>query len=242
MAESIVPDHLHSLFLSASTHVRSIISKLNEDQMLQFYGLYKQATDGPCNKPKPSWYQITEKQKWEAWMSRKDLDREAAMEKYLELLNSIDPSWETDSSIKSNETWIHHSTMRNDDEEISESSKTIFDWVKEGNLNKIKSINSQDINMNDLCEDGLSLLHWAADRGNLEIVKYFIQNLKADIDIKDVDGQTPLHYAASCGHTDVVKYLLDKGANANLLDNEQQSAFEMANNPQICELLKQFMS
>lgn len=240
MAESNVPLDLNVLFSTASTHVRSIISKLNDDQMLQFYGLYKQATDGPCDKPKPSWYQMTEKQKWEAWMSQKDLGPEAAMEKYIQLLDSIDPSWQKDLNIKSNDSWIHHSTMKNDDEEISDSNKTIFDWVKEGNLTKIESINSQEIKTNDLCEDGLSLLHWAADRGNLDIVKYFIQKLKADINIKDVDGQTPLHYAASCGHTEVVKYLLDKGANPKLLDNEQQSAFDIANNPQICDLLKQF--
>lgn len=242
MAESNVPDELNSLFLTASAHVRVIISKLNEEQMLQFYGLYKQGTEGPCDKPKPSWYQLTEKQKWEAWMSNKNLDRESAMTKYISLLDSIDPAWQNALNMESENSWVHHSTMKNNDKEIADSNKTIFDWVKEGNLSKVECFGKlQEIKTNELCEDGLSLLHWAADRGSLDIVKYLIQSLKADINIKDVDGQTPLHYAASCGHSDVVKYLLEKGANANLLDNEQQSAFDMANNPQICDLLKHFM-
>lgn len=240
-----VPSNLNSLFSNASLHVKSIISKLNENQMLQFYGLYKQATEGPCDKPKPSWYQMTEKQKWEAWMSFKTLDCKTAMEKYVQLLDAVDSSWQEaliDSSDAKTASWVHHSVMKNDDDELPESNKTVFDWVKEGNLTKIQNLScSEEININELCEEGLSLLHWAADRGSLEIVRFLIQNLKADIDIKDVDGQTPLHYAASCGHAEVVKYLLDKGADANLLDNEQQSAFDVASNSHICDLMNNFM-
>ena len=33
-------------------------------EKLKFYSLYKQGTDGPCNKPKPPFWQPIEKLKW----------------------------------------------------------------------------------------------------------------------------------------------------------------------------------
>ncbi len=39
----------------------------------------------------------------------------------------------------------------------------------------------------------MSLLHWACDRGNLEVVKLLVRR-GADINIQDTDKQTPLHY------------------------------------------------
>jgi len=32
--------------------------------MLTFYGLYKQATEGPCQSPKPSFWDLIKKAKW----------------------------------------------------------------------------------------------------------------------------------------------------------------------------------
>ena len=35
-----------------------------------------------------------------------------------------------------------------------------------------------------------------------------------------IDGRTPLHYAADYGQSEVVRYLLEKGANANVSNNQ----------------------
>lgn len=39
----------------------------------------------------------------------------------------------------------------------------------------------------------LTALHWAADRGKLELVDFLI-GAGADVNIQDYSGQTPLHY------------------------------------------------
>lgn len=39
----------------------------------------------------------------------------------------------------------------------------------------------------------LTALHWASDRGKLELVDFLIR-AGADINIQDYGGQTPLHY------------------------------------------------
>ncbi|XP_028395310.1 uncharacterized protein LOC114519384 [Dendronephthya gigantea] len=51
---------------------------------------------------------------------------------------------------------------------------------------------------------------------SLEIVKYFVEDCGADINIKDESGKTALHHAVDDGVTDIVRYLVEKcGADVN---------------------------
>lgn len=43
---------------------------------------------------------------------------------------------------------------------------------------------------------GLAMLHWACDRGHLDVVKFLISR-GADVNVQDSDLQTPLHYGKS---------------------------------------------
>ena len=56
----------------------------------------------------------------------------------------------------------------------------------------------------------------AADKGNLQDVKYFIEKKGMDVNTKDNMGWTPLHHAVG-GNCDVdfPKYLIEKGADVN---------------------------
>ncbi|CAC5413628.1 Acyl-CoA-binding domain-containing protein 5 [Mytilus coruscus] len=54
--------------------------------MLTFYGLYKQATEGTCTKPKPWSWDIVAKKKWDAWNKLGTLSSEQAMDLYVEEL------------------------------------------------------------------------------------------------------------------------------------------------------------
>jgi diazepam-binding inhibitor (GABA receptor modulating acyl-CoA-binding protein) len=57
---------------------------LKEDQLLQLYGLYKQASLGDCSMPQPWTSQKEEYAKWSAWFSNRGMLREDAMKKYIE--------------------------------------------------------------------------------------------------------------------------------------------------------------
>ncbi|CAC5413629.1 Acyl-CoA-binding domain-containing protein 5A,Acyl-CoA-binding domain-containing protein 5 [Mytilus coruscus] len=57
--------------------------------MLTFYGLYKQATEGTCTKPKPWSWDIVAKKKWDAWNKLGTLSSEQAMDLYVEELKKI---------------------------------------------------------------------------------------------------------------------------------------------------------
>ena len=54
----------------------------------------------------------------------------------------------------------------------------------------------------------------ASESGHLDIVKYFVEERKCNIECKDPLGQTPLHYAAAKGRLATVKYMIEeKGCN-----------------------------
>ncbi|XP_063423406.1 acyl-CoA-binding domain-containing protein 5-like isoform X2 [Mytilus trossulus] len=57
--------------------------------MLTFYGLYKQATEGTCTKPKPWSWDIVAKKKWDAWNKLGTLTSDQAMDLYVEELKKI---------------------------------------------------------------------------------------------------------------------------------------------------------
>ncbi|XP_058456851.1 ankyrin-1-like [Malaya genurostris] len=76
-------------------------------------------------------------------------------------------------------------------------------------------------------DSGITALHYAAERGNLKIIKYFCNN-GANVNIAARDGRTPLHYAAEAKRLDVIKYLVSKGANVNISDNDGMTVLDYA--------------
>lgn len=208
---------LEETFNKAASHLQSLVSQLDEGQLLGFYGLYKQATCGPCDIPAPSWYQLQAKHKWQAWNSLGDMSKEVAMGSYIRAVGKLDPDWEKDTR-SSSKAWVVVSRLPNTDTELKDIDKTLLDWVKDSNQEKVEiflSRNKKDITVKD--ENGMLPIHWAADRGDVDILTCLVE-AGSDVNALDEEGQTPLHYAASCGHKEVVKYLLSK--KARLVEDE----------------------
>lgn len=62
---------LEARFKKAAEDVNNLQSRPRDDELLNIYGLYKQATVGDCNQPKPGMFQLKEKAKYESWLSKK---------------------------------------------------------------------------------------------------------------------------------------------------------------------------
>ncbi len=62
---------------------------------------------------------------------------------------------------------------------------------------------------------GWTPLHGASKSGNLELVKFLIEE-GADVNAPDEVGMTPLHLAAKHGHSEVVKLLIQKKADPHV--------------------------
>lgn len=65
----------------------------SDDLKLKFYAYYKQATEGPNETPKPSFYDIVGKYKWSAWKDLGEMSKEAAMEGYVDELKKVRSSY-----------------------------------------------------------------------------------------------------------------------------------------------------
>ena len=85
-------------------------------------------------------------------------------------------------------------------------------------------------------------LHFAAARGNIEILSYLLQRASFnDIAAKDYQGRTPLHYAVqSSKAADVVDLLIANGCRPDAIDNHGQNLLYCAafwNNLHVIEKL-----
>lgn len=67
-------------------------------------------------------------------------------------------------------------------------------------------------NSSDCEEDGYTLLHFAAQRGNLDCTNILLEFKSVPNAVTSVSRSTPLHCAALHGHAEVVKCLLDAQA------------------------------
>ncbi|KAF0288726.1 Acyl-CoA-binding domain-containing protein 5A [Amphibalanus amphitrite] len=56
----------------------------SNDMKLRLYGFFKQATEGPCTQPAPSFWDVVGKAKWAAWKNLGDLPSEQAMTSYVD--------------------------------------------------------------------------------------------------------------------------------------------------------------
>ncbi|KAI8441425.1 hypothetical protein MSG28_015031 [Choristoneura fumiferana] len=57
--------------------------------MLRFYSYFKQATEGPCDKPKPGFWDVVNRAKWESWNKLGNMAQEEAMQAYVDELHKI---------------------------------------------------------------------------------------------------------------------------------------------------------
>lgn len=236
MAEEEIID-IEDQFQCAARFLESVASQLDSEQLLEFYSYYKQATHGPCDSARPGFFNMTARKKWDAWNSLGDLSSDEAMKKYIDIMTELFPSW-TESEPKESMTsgWVAVSSLAKDEPDLEDSEKLLSDWVREGDKAKVKQFAKND-SINKLDSEGLGPIHWAADRGNLDMIRFLVFDLKADVDLKDEDGQTALHYAASCGHTEVVRYLIESGANTSVQDSDGATPLSVTSEADIVALL-----
>jgi ankyrin repeat protein len=73
--------------------------------------------------------------------------------------------------------------------------------------------------------------HRHAPNGWLPAVKYLVEELGADVNMRDDGGYTPLHHAAARGDNELILYLVSKGADVKAVSRRNQTTADMANGP-----------
>ncbi|KAI3875360.1 hypothetical protein MKW98_000037 [Papaver atlanticum] len=121
---------------------------------------------------------------------------------------------------------------------IPDATKTILIASYTGELNRLKQY---ALELEEVLEDGIaaivenakdfggmSAIHCAAAGGSVNVLKYLIEEIRVEIDVKDEIGETPLSLAAIEGHFAAVDYLLKMGANPEIPNNSNCSPLHHA--------------
>ena len=106
-------------------------------------------------------------------------------------------------------------------------TKNIFDIARSGSLDEMKmAFKSNPESINTVNENGSSTLILACYRGNTEVAKFLIDNVK-DLDYNTGMG-TALMGATYKGQTELIKLLLDKKANIDAQDSNGGTALMLS--------------
>ncbi|XP_022817008.1 acyl-CoA-binding domain-containing protein 5-like isoform X3 [Spodoptera litura] len=73
----------------------------SNELMLRFYSYFKQATEGPCDKPKPGFWDVVNRAKWESWNKLGNMTKDEAMQAYVDELHKIVETMSYNSDVAS---------------------------------------------------------------------------------------------------------------------------------------------
>lgn len=76
-------------FIAAAENVKKLTERPTDQELLDLYGYYKQASVGDVNTDRPGMLDFKGKYKWDNWNSHKGMSKEEAERKYIELVNAI---------------------------------------------------------------------------------------------------------------------------------------------------------
>nr|XP_012142855.1 PREDICTED: ankyrin repeat and death domain-containing protein 1A-like isoform X1 [Megachile rotundata] len=122
---------------------------------------------------------------------------------------------------------------------ILKNDLLLYEAVIKNEADTVRKVLKETVDVNSRNNYGRAPIHWAASRGNTEIIEMLIQ-AKCDIEARDKFGMRPLHMAARYGHRDAVKMLINAGASVSAMNKKQHTLLMCAargNNIRVVEYL-----
>eukprot|EP00742_Colponemidia_sp_Colp-10_P001610 GILJ01001729.1.p1 GENE.GILJ01001729.1~~GILJ01001729.1.p1 ORF type:complete len:300 (+),score=44.76 GILJ01001729.1:26-925(+) len=230
------PRETSAEFQDACKFVSSCQSLTNE-QKLELYAYFKQATVGPCNTDQPSIADFVAREKWNRWKALGNMDSDKAELSYHTKLREFVPSWQHDAEedvpVKGGRD-VHSvenagfgvvvscfAHMEGEEDESPDRQRSVGDAlcqaVSQNNEVEVERLLAIGTDVNATDDQGRTALHFAVDRNNLKMLRTLLCH-GANLDAQDQEGQTALHYACTCGHDDIAMFLINEGA--SLLIND----------------------
>ncbi|MCF8275892.1 MAG: acyl-CoA-binding protein [Flavobacteriales bacterium] len=73
----------------AAERLKTLTTRPSNDELLNLYGLYKQATEGDNKTSKPGMFDMKGQFKWKAWTDKSGMSQEVAADEYVTLVNRL---------------------------------------------------------------------------------------------------------------------------------------------------------
>jgi acyl-CoA-binding protein len=76
-------------FAAAQTRVKQLSKTPDASELLELYALYKQGTTGDVNGDRPGMLDFKGRAKYDAWAAKKGTSKDAAMQSYVALVETL---------------------------------------------------------------------------------------------------------------------------------------------------------
>ena len=230
--------------------------KLNSEQKLAFYGLFKQATVGPCDRPKPGLLEMVERAKWAAWKQLGKMSKEEAVAQYVRLLDRVAPQWKQETGEMAEDDGDEAERQRErqqgggggglstspnvsrplqSDSGAPSGPSDLCSLAADGDTAAVLALLQSGVPLSYSNADGQTALMLAVDRGQEGMVELLLRKAReqggaaaALINAKDADGMTALHYACVCERDGCLQKLVAAGADPDITSNEGETCWDCA--------------
>lgn len=98
---------------------------------------------------------------------------------------------------------------------IGMASDDIHNAAKSGNLDKLRKLIAEGVDVNKPNKKGITPLMYAIANKHEKVVKELLKHPQIDIEKQSDDGKRPIHWAAEMYNLEILNTLLDKGADIN---------------------------
>jgi diazepam-binding inhibitor (GABA receptor modulator, acyl-CoA-binding protein) len=80
-------------FNTAVTRSKELTKRPSNEELLDLYALFKQATDGDVSGDRPGGFDFKAIAKFDAWASKKGISKDQAMQDYVNLVSKLQQSY-----------------------------------------------------------------------------------------------------------------------------------------------------
>ncbi|KAH8584920.1 acyl-binding protein [Cryptosporidium sp. chipmunk genotype I] len=213
-------------FASAADYCANNVSSFSNEELLDLYGFYKQATVGDAPEKSGSFFSVfsvKDQAKSKSWASRKGMSPEDAANEYIKLIDKKNPHWE--ETIGKNSCFsLSNSTSRPllesnlDEEKLEVELKSVLDQVLLG----------PNFSRKDCSLSVFDAFCSQVNKNETEFLKKVLEKYPFLSDSRSSQGSHALHLACDKGYSEIALLLLKSGANPNAKDNFGDSPLHIA--------------
>ena len=80
-------------FIKSVEIVNNMIKRPSDNELLNLYGLFKQANEGDNNSPEPGFMNVKGCRKWTSWRAHLGKSKEQAKQEYISFVMNIFPKY-----------------------------------------------------------------------------------------------------------------------------------------------------
>lgn len=231
-------------FEEASAWVNKNGGDLSTSALLELYAFYKQATCGDCGGSQPMGFQAAAK--WDAWSQLAGCPPDLARASYVQVLETYVPNWQFGGRVEERQSRGSGggdvsmgpavSTMGciggGDPGDVDETpAGQLCQQIAEGDVEGACGLLRASPQLAGQADkDGMLPLHWACDRGDLDMVQFLLElpAALAMINTADAAGDTALHYAVMSENESVAQLLVSKGADVTATNEAGETPSQLA--------------